>query len=189
MDGHDGLRRGGAGGEGEALVVDELALDRDGGKDAEGRDQREPRNHRERVGPHCRHHEQRAEGRHVAAAGHEARARGDRGQGVILERPEGFLHQARDLQEAECAEGEDAGGQGHAHAPAGFEKHVEVRKTHRPADEHADDRRPHGEVRRIGLVGVGQPFGFAAGELGIVGGSGGSGVWVGRHGSFFFAER
>ena len=161
MNGANGLGRGRASWKGQPLLIDELPFDRNRGKDPERGDQRKPRDHPNRIGAHGRDHQQRAEGRHVAATRHIARTGSHSGQRIVLEDPEGFFHQSGGLQELENAETQNTGGECDAHAPTGLEENVEVGEAHRPADQHAHDHRPHREVGRAGPVGFGEPFGFA----------------------------
>ncbi|HEU0030662.1 MAG TPA: hypothetical protein VFQ53_08515 [Kofleriaceae bacterium] len=182
----------GAGREREALLVDQLTLDRDRDEHAHRRDHGEPHHHlpdrgrrlgaarqQERrlqavpqLGDQERwrqHHQQRAVRCHVAARGHVPGARCDGRQCVVLERAERALDEADALQPAEQREREDARGQRDAKAPPGLEEDVEVRQAHDRADPDPREHGAHREVRLVGLIDLAEP-GFFRIDRGRVGG-------------------
>ena len=167
MDGAQGRGGGGAGREGEALLINELTLDRDRREHAERRDRREPGDHARGVRAQVGHHHQRPEGRHVAAAGHVAGTGGDRRQGVVLEGAERAAHEARRAQNLEQRERQDGGGDRHPHRPAGLEEDVQVRQAHHGAERHAGDDSAHRQLRLARAVHAREP---AALVVDVVGG-------------------
>ena len=111
------------------------------------------------LGAEAGEHQQRAHGRHVAAAGHVTRAEDATVlMRVVLQHAELAVDQAeRPCAGRNSGEGEDAGGERDAEAPAGLEEDVEVRQAHHRPDQHPDDHRAHGELGNAGPVDRAKP--------------------------------